>query len=109
MNKIIIKDASFLCNIGVTRQERSKKQKILIDVELFFSVGHTVNYSQVYALIKSIVKEKEYKLIETMAENVAEEVLKKFPIKKIVVRIKKPSALADRNVRYVAVEIVRER
>ena len=113
MYKIIIKEASFLCNIGVPEKERKIKQKIIVDLELFLITKkmakpfNTVDYSGVYDLLKDIVEKKEYKLIETIAENVAQEILNKFPAEKVLVRVKKPKALADRNVKYVAVEIRR--
>ena len=118
MDKIIIKEARFLCNIGVSQKERKKKQEIIIDIELFSNIKkasktdnirHAVNYSEVYDLIKNIVGRKKYKLIEAMAENVAKEILNKFSVKKMLVRIKKPEALANRNVKYTAVEIIRKK
>ena len=121
MDKIIIKSANFLCNIGITPEERGKKQEIIVDAELFLDmkkmpkpfflsddIKKTVNYSEVYELIKSIAENKEYHLIETLAENIAKAVLNKFPVKEVLVRVKKPKALADRNVEYVAVEIMKK-
>lgn len=121
MDKIIIKDARFLCNIGVAERERRKKQEIFIDVELFLDIKkmakpfflsddlkNTVNYLDVYTSIKRIVEEKGYKLIEALAENVAYKILQNFNVSKVVVRIKKPNALADKKVKYVAIEIMRK-
>ena len=118
MDKIIIKGARFSCSIGVSVEERSKKQKIVIDVELFLSarkaaktdnIKYAVNYSEVHDLIKSLVESKKYNLIEAMAENIAEEILNKFPVKKVLVRVKKPEALSNKNVKYAAVEITRNK
>ena len=121
MDKIIIKDASFLCNIGVTSKERSKKQKIFIDVKLYLTkksenlvflsdnIKDAVNYSEVYDLIKKTVEENEYKLIETMTNAIANKILKNFNINKVTVIVKKPNALANRNVKYVAVEVARKK
>jgi len=117
MDKIIIKSANFLCNIGVTAEERSKKQEIIVDVELFLSINKAadrdnikdaINYSEIHGLLKGIIQKKEYKLIETMAECIAKNILREFPVKEVLVRVKKPKALADRNVAYVAVEVIRE-
>ena len=110
MYKIIISEAQFLCNIGISKKEREKKQEIIVDVELFLMTKKKiVNYSEVYDLLKDVVEKKEYKLIETMAENVAKEILNSFFIDKIIVRVKKPKALSNRNVKYVAVEIIRDK
>ena len=118
MDKIIIKEAKFMCNIGVTREERRKKQKVLVDIELFLdtkkaaktdSIKDTINYSYAYGLIKKMAERKEYSLIEAMAEGIAKGILHSFKIPKVLVRIKKPKALADRNVKYAAVEVIREK
>lgn len=118
MDKITIKDACFLCNIGTTPQERIKKQEIFIDIELFLdlrktikkdNIENTLNYSEVYGSLKNAVEKNKYNLIEAMAENIAKQILNKFAIKKIIVRVKKPAALSNKNVKYVAVEIAREK
>lgn len=118
MDKIIIKGACFLCNIGLSSKERSKKQEIFIDIELFLdikkaaktdNIEDTVNYSEVYELIKDLVEAHEIKLIETLVENIAKDILNKFSVEKVLVRIKKPKALANKDVKYVVVEIIREK
>lgn len=118
MDKLIIQGAPFLCNIGISPKERKLKQEIIIDAELFLdikraaqkdNIKNAVNYSKVYDLIKKTVEEKKYKLIETMAEDTARGVLKNFDIRKVLIKIRKPSALADKNVKYVAVEVLREK
>ena len=118
MDKIIIKEARFPCNIGVSQKERKKKQEIIIDVELFSNIKkasktdnirYAVNYSKVYDLIKNIVGREKYKLVEAIAENVAKEILNKFSVEKVLVRVKKPTALANKNVKYAAVEIIRKK
>lgn len=116
MDKLIMQDAQFLCNIGVSPKERKLKQEIIIDAELFLdakkaaqkdNIKNAVNYSEVYGLIKKTVEGKKYKLIETMAEDTARGILKNFDIRKVLIRIGKPSALAGKNVKYLAVEILR--
>jgi len=119
MDKIIIKSARFLCNIGVSSEERRKKQKISVDVELYTKklakpiflsddIKDTVNYSEVYDLLKEIVEKNECKLIETMAQKIAVNILSKFSVEKVLVNVKK-SKLKNKNIRYVAIEILRKK
>ena len=114
MYKIIIKDARFFCNIGVSSKERAKKQKIEISAKLFFDAGKatdmddikdTINYSDVFGLMRDIADKKEYKLIETLANGIAEGILDKFNAEKITVKVKKRL----QNMKYAAVEITREK
>ncbi len=117
MIKIIIREASFLCNVGVTKKEREIKQKILIDLELSLdiknrikdNIKNTIDYSKVHEVMKEIVEKNDYKLIETIAEGISTAILRKFPIENVFVRVKKPRAFADKNVKYVAVEMIKER
>ena len=118
MDKIIIKEAKFDCNVGVTDKERGRKQRIIVDVELFAdlrkashtdNIKNTINYSEVYKSIRNVAEKKDYRLIETLAENVAKEILNNSPAKKVVVRVEKPMALAKKNVKYAAVEIIRKK
>lgn len=114
MDRIMIKDAHFSCNIGIFPKERSKKQKIFVDAEMFFDtrkaaqkddLNFTINYSDVYYLMKSIAEKKEYKLIETLANYIAKGILDKFNAQKITVKVKKRLP----NMKYAAVEIAREK
>ena len=115
MDSIIIRDARFLCNVGVSAEERKKKQKILIDMELFLNLKkaaendelkHTVNYSGVCSIVAKLIEKKEYKLIEAIAWDIAGVVLKEFNIKKAIVEVKKPGALHG-MARYAAARIER--
>ena len=114
MDRIIIKDAEFFCNIGVSAKERSRKQKIFADAEMFFDtrkaaktddIKNTINYSSAYDLMKSIAEKKEYGLIETLANDIAKGILDKFNAQKINVKVKKRLT----NMKYAAVEITREK
>jgi len=116
MDKLKIKEARFMCNIGISENERNTKQEIIADIELFLDfkevaktddVADTINYSDVSKFLKDFISKKECKLIETLAEDIAVAVLKNFPAEKISVIIKKPNALA--NAKYASVEITRSK
>jgi dihydroneopterin aldolase len=118
MDRIIVKNAPFLCSIGIKEEEREKKQEILIDIELFTDIKRgagtdriedTIDYAAVYQLISEEVGKNHYNLIETLAEKIAQRVLDNFNIERISITIKKPSALAHRGVRYAGVAITRNR
>ena len=56
--------------------------------------------------IKNIVEESKYFMIETLAEKIAELILKKPKVKKVFVRVKKLSAIKD--AKFVGAEIAKE-
>ena len=113
MDKIIVKNARYQCNVGVSVEERSVKQDILVELVLFCdikkaarsdSISDTFSYSQVNKRIKEITQ-NSYKLLETIAEKIAKAILTEFAVKKVLVRVKKPAAL--KNAAFAAVEIER--
>lgn len=116
MDKITINGANFFCNLGVTNEEFKERQEISVDIELHFNtkkaaktdkIQDTVNYSKVHKSVKEIVEGSKNHLIEALVESIAQGILKNFNVGKVLVRIKKPKALADRNVKYVSAEITR--
>lgn len=114
MDKIIIKNAKFLCNVGITQKERSVKQEILLDVIMFCdmkksaktdSIKDTVDYFSVYKKIENLIKNKEFSLIETIAQISADLILENFNVQKVIIIVKKPNAIKD--AKYCGVEIER--
>jgi dihydroneopterin aldolase len=100
--------------IGVPDAERHEAQRLLVSVEISVeSFSHaagtdnpawTVNYVDVVERIKHVTGKRARKLLETLAEEIAFDLLKAFPIKKITLEIKK-FILPDAQ--YVSVKIER--
>ena len=68
----------------------------------------TVDYSRVYQIVKEEVETTCVKLIETLAENIAQKILMQFPlIGEIMVRVTKPDPPIAGHYQSVGVEIVR--
>lgn len=112
-DRLIINELVATCRIGVLEEEQAKPQTVWIDLELAIDaakaaahddVTDAVDYARVVASVKRLVEEKSYRLLETMAEEVAALILKEFSIPHVMVRVKK-RALA--GIDYAAVEITR--
>jgi FolB domain-containing protein len=112
-DKIIIKELLHRCYVGVTDLERSTKQRLLIDIEIYGDfreaaqeddVRKTISYSDVYRGIKAFLEDKRFHLIEKIAEDIAHFILSKYPARKVLVRVKK---FVLKGANYVGVEIVR--
>lgn len=95
-----IHDLILECKIGVFDWEREQPQKIWVDIELPIdarhaaasdNVAYTIDYGALVTAIKNHVQHKTYKLIETMAEEIAAVGLKQFNLRQIAVRVKKRS------------------
>lgn len=118
MDKILIPDLRIACFVGVPRQEREVEQDVWLDIELSLDLKQagraddfslTVDYDAICATAEETVKKRPRKLIETIAEDVAEVLLGNYPLQSVKVRVRKPGALQHRGVPYAAVEIKRQR
>jgi 7,8-dihydroneopterin aldolase/epimerase/oxygenase len=107
-------DLEVHAHIGVPEEERREPQRLLVSFELGVdSFAHaastdnmawTVNYADVVQRIKQITARRSRKLLETLAEEIATDLLKAFPIKKITLEIKK---FVFHDAQYVSVKIER--
>lgn len=115
-DRIILHNCLFTTTIGINKEERRTKRALHLDIELFTDIREaaaadqidaTVSYTDVHSVIRDLIESKSWDLIEAVAESTADIILKKFPLAGVFVRVRKPSALHDRNVEYTAVEITR--
>jgi len=117
MDRIMARGLRFMGCHGVLPQEKIKAQEFVIDLELTLDLKPagrmdclelTVDYSQVYETVKKIVEEKNFNLIEALADNIANEILKGFPVSAVAVTVYKPQAPVKGKFDYFAVSIQRD-
>lgn len=117
MDKIILEGLEFYGYHGVLPEEQSLGQRFIVDLELYLDLRPagisddpdlTVNYARVFELVESIVGGRPYRLIESVAEAIASAVLEHFPVKELMVRVKKPQAPVPGKFTWMAVEIRRK-
>jgi len=119
VDKILLKDIKLYGYHGVLEKEREKGQYFYVDIEIFLNLepagitddlGNTVDYSKVYDIIKDINQKNKFRLIESFAHKISEELLSTFDkIETVVVKIRKPDAPIDGDFGWVGVEIKRSR
>ena len=115
-DKIFLEALEAKCLIGIFDWERKIKQKILIDLEFSADIRRaarkdriqdTLDYKQIAKSTLHFVSKSRFYLIETLAEKLAEMLLRKFHLTQIKVRISKPGAI--RGSKNVGVEILRKK
>jgi len=115
-DKILISSMDCLTAIGITPAERAIKQRLSIDLEFpcdaraasrSDSIRDAVDYDTIAQSVAEVCASREFNLIETVAEKIAEKVLGSFPISQVRVRVRKISPVASPRVDFVYVEIVR--
>ena len=96
--KILIKDLTLDLKLGYYDQEKNKKQKVKFSLDIDCKnkkptndkdIKSIVNYDKIVKLIEKLVKNKHYNFLETLAEDVFDELFKDKRIDKIVLQIEK--------------------
>ena len=114
---IHLRGLEFYAYHGVLPEEQVLGQRFLIDIDLFSDlslagssdqVGDTIHYGEVYQVIKACVTGDKHQLIERLAEEIAQRVLKQFFCTSVRVEVHKPQAPIPGIFRDVSVEIWRE-
>jgi len=119
LDKIVMKEMKFYARHGVLAEEKVLGQPFTISLELFLSLAeagktdcleHTINYAGVYAEVKEIVENRQFQLLEALAEAIAQSTLDKFEkVQRISVEIQKPQAPINGIFSYMGVNIIRDR
>lgn len=116
LDQIAICDLRFRCIVGVLEEERYEKQDIVAQIVLFANLrraGHsdaiedTVDYKALKKQILAAAERSQFRLIETLAQSIADICLSHDRVERAAVTIEKPGAL--RFARTVSVRIVRDR
>lgn len=104
---------------GVNPEEKILGQRFEVDVALSVDarpaglsddLRQTINYAQVYKVVKRIVEEERFDLIEALAERLATRIGKQFGPDGVRVCVRKPHVpLKGSVLEYVAVDIERRR
>ncbi len=102
--KILIKDLALDLKLGYYDFEKDKPQKVKFTLEIDYrdkkptndkDLKSIVNYDKVVKLIRKLVKNKHYNFLETLAEDVFDELFKDKRIDKITLQIEKLEIMKD--------------
>jgi 7,8-dihydroneopterin aldolase/epimerase/oxygenase len=113
-DKIFIEGLKISCIIGTLPRERKKKQPLVLDLEFPAPVKSAakrdnlrdaLNYQKIVTHATDFVSQSRYFLIETLAERLAQNLLREFKLRGILLRVSKPQAI--RNAENIGVEIFR--
>ena len=102
--KVLIKELILNLKLGYYDFEKENPQKVKFSLEIDYKdkkpsndkdLKSIVNYSKVVRLIKKLVKNKHYNFLETLAEDVFDELFKDKRIEKINLKIEKLEIMKD--------------
>jgi dihydroneopterin aldolase len=97
--KLSLKNMIFYGHHGVYPVEKEFGQRIEVDVDLWADflqacstdvLAKTINYVDIYNMVKDIVEQRSYDLIEAMALAISNQVRDTYEPQKVTVRVRKP-------------------
>lgn len=112
-DRIHIEQLKIVARVGVSERERARSQRLALSItiwprfqadDLDDEVTKTVDYSKLCQEAKTFAQGRADKLIETLADAMAEHLLRKFAIRKITVELRK---FVLKGARYVSVTVNR--
>jgi len=102
--KILINELILNLKLGYYDFEKEKPQRVKFSLEVNYEdkkpsndkdLKSIVNYARIVRLIKKLVKNKHYNFLETLAEDVFDELFKDKRIDKIALQIEKLEIMKD--------------
>ncbi|WP_295160010.1 dihydroneopterin aldolase [Selenomonas sp. AE3005] len=119
MDKIKLTGLNFYGYHGCLPEERQMGQEFGVDVSMYLDLQEagetdklaaTVNYTDVYKLVKKVVEGEPRKLIEAVGEEIAQGILAEFSlVEKVRVTVHKPHAPLPGVFTDASISIVRTR
>jgi dihydroneopterin aldolase len=112
-DEIHIEQLDVFTRVGVPEEERANPQRLTVSIsfwpyqqtiDLADHIERTVNYSTVAEETKNFLRDQAVSLIETLAERLANHLLKSFPIQKLTIELRK-FVLPD--AKYVSITVTR--
>ena len=98
MDKILLEGIRLEIRVGVTAEERSQPQVCGLDLTLESrlkkaggtgNLSRTIDYAAVFECLEKICTERDYELLEQIAERACEALLRQFPASRLRLKIRK--------------------
>ncbi|HPI33585.1 MAG TPA: dihydroneopterin aldolase [candidate division Zixibacteria bacterium] len=101
---------------GVTAEERATGRRYEVDCALEVDLAEagrsdelrdTVDYDEVYTVVRETVEGKSFALLERLAADLAIKLLDRFPVYRVTLHVRKLTPPIAGHIRYIEVEITR--
>jgi dihydroneopterin aldolase len=115
MSFITIVDLEVFYRVGISDEERAKPQRLLLTLDIKFDfssaalsgrIGRTIDYYEVAQRLLKLGETRSWRLIESVATDVADKILSEFRPESVTVEVKKFSIP---EARYVSVSLTKQR
>jgi FolB domain-containing protein len=115
MSFITIVDLEVFYRVGISEEERAKPQRLLLTLDIKFDfssaavsgrIGRTIDYYEVTLRLLKLGEKRSWRLIESVATDVADRILSEFHPENVTVEVKKFSIP---EAHYVSVTLTKQR
>lgn len=99
---ILIKGLRFDCIVGINPDERINPQPLQLDLEIGTDISAaaatediraTTDYGEIAAAVEAFVKNHQFLLLETLAEQTTAMILDRWPVSSVRLTVLKPRAI----------------
>lgn len=115
-DRVSLSNMVFYAFHGAFDAERELGQRFEVDVDIYTDVRAAgqaddldlaLNYVHVYNIVKDIMEQSAYSLLEAIAERIAAQIIATFDVTEVTVRVRKPAAPVGGLLDYAEVEVTR--
>lgn len=112
-DKVFIHELTTFASIGAYEWEHTIKQRLIFNIEMAWDfsqavasddVAYCLNYAEVSQTVIDFVESRPFKLVETVAHQVADLLQQKYQIRALRIELHKPKAVAQASSVGVIVE-----
>ena len=109
LKKIFVENFMCSASVGVYENEKLKKQKIIINLEISLTnkmrtetddLNDVADYGKFRRIILDVVNSKHFNLIGTLAENILKKIKTFDKVENVKLKITKPNIFNDCSVSY---------
>ena len=118
MGTIRLKNMVFYGYHGTAEEEKELGGRFEVDLDLKTklhkaietdNIEDTINYVEIYQLVKRIVTENRFHLIEALAGKIVQEIFSNYELDEVTIRLRKPNVPLHGVLDTVEVEITRNK
>ena len=118
MDIIRLTNIVFYAHHGYYEAERELGQRFEMDIDVECDLKEaakkddlrkTIDYRQLYAIAQNAFEQNKFKLLETVAERIAIQILESHPVSAVTIRVRKPHVPLKGFLDHIEIEIRRNR
>jgi dihydroneopterin aldolase len=118
MDVIKLSNIVFYAHHGYYEAERELGQRFELDIEVECDLTEagktddlkaTIDYRHLYSIAKDTFENNKFKLLETVATRIANQILNSHPVHSVLIRVRKPQVPIKGFLDHIEIEIKRNR